>query len=378
VQERSQCGTSNDRLVGADRIKRIVLADGRRTRLADTVVTVKLLQLYHQKFKTVSMTEEHDRRWLLLIHQIPPKPDYFRVKIWRRLQRIGAVAIKNSVYVMPRAEQALEDLQWTLREITEGGGEALICEADFIDGLSVEQVQTLFRAARDADYAAIAEEARGVARQFTALSRVEGGKTEGLEPAVARLRRKLDEVVAIDFFDALGRQTAHGLVASLEASLTPETSSVNRGDYASLAELRGRTWVTRKGLHVDRMAAAWLIRRFIDPGARFKFVPARGYRAEKDELRFDMFQAEFTHEGDHCTFEVLISRLKLNDPGLRAIAEIIHDIDLKDRKFSRDECAGIERLITGICRAHKDDETRLARGAVLFDELYESFARRSR
>src|SRR6266849_5585140 len=124
------------------------------------------LQLYLQNVKTESMAEERDTRWLLLIHQIPPKPDYFRVKIWRRLQRVGAVAIKNSVYVLPKNDQTLEDFQWTVREITEGGGDAWICEAGFVEGISSEQVEVLFRAARDADYAAISEEAKELARKF--------------------------------------------------------------------------------------------------------------------------------------------------------------------------------------------------------------------
>jgi len=95
--------------------------------------------------------------WLLLIHQIPPKPNYFRVKIWRRLQRLGAVGIKNSVYALPGSEQAHEDLNWVLREIVEGGGDASLVEARFIEGLSDEQVKEMFRAARDADYQAVAD-----------------------------------------------------------------------------------------------------------------------------------------------------------------------------------------------------------------------------
>ncbi|MGH7781220.1 MAG: chromate resistance protein ChrB domain-containing protein [Candidatus Binataceae bacterium] len=313
-----------------------------------------------------------------MIHNLPPKPDYFRVKIWRRLQRIGAVAIKNSVYVMPRSDQALEDLQWTLREITEGHGEASICEADFVDGLSDDQVEALFKAARDADYAAIAEEARRFVRAARAGAAHDHDKSDELEPAVARLRRRLGEVVAIDFFDSLGRQTAEGLVASLEASLQREPPIEEDSTSLPLHEYRKRIWVTRKGLHIDRMASAWLVRCFIDADAVFKFVPARGYRPEKDEVRFDMFQAEFTHEGDRCTFEVLIQRMKLRDAALRAIGEIIHDIDLKDAKFDRQEAAGIDRVITGICRAYKDDESRLARGSALFDDLYASFVRKGR
>ena len=335
------------------------------------------LQLYLRPVKTELMPEAHDTRWLLLIHQIPPKPDYLRVKIWRRLQRVGAVAIKNSVYVMPRNDQSVEDLQWIVREITEGGGDAWICEAGFVEGISNDQVEALFRAARDADYAAISEEAKEVTQNFPATKKFNEERAGELETAVARLRRRLTEVVAIDFFDSLGRQSAEGLVAILEVRLNPDASG--KDDAApSSGEYRERVWITRKGIHVNRMASAWLIRRFIDSEAKFKFVPARGYQAEKSEIRFDMFEADFTHEGDRCTFEVLLQRLKLNNPTLRPISEIVHDIDLKDGKFARPETPGIERLITGICTAHKDDEARLARASAIFDDLYESFTRRNR
>src|SRR4030095_13023650 len=105
---------------------------------------------------------KNEERWLLLIHQLPPKPDYFRVKIWRRLQRLGAVAIKNSVYVLPRSEQTYEDFEWVMREIAVGGGDASICEARFAEGLTDEQVEALFNAARDADYAQLATDVRGL------------------------------------------------------------------------------------------------------------------------------------------------------------------------------------------------------------------------
>ena len=144
----------------------------------------------------------------------------------------------------------------------------------------------------------------------------------------------------------------------------------------TLTNLSGRTWVTRTGVHVDRIASAWLIRRFIDPEARFKFVPAKGYEPEPDELRFDMYEGEYTHEGDRCTFEVLLARAGLGDPALAAIGEIVHDIDLKDAKFAREEASGIARVMDGIAAANKDDERRLERGAAVLDDLYEIFRRK--
>ena len=308
-------------------------------------------------------------RWLLLIHQIPPKPAYLRVKIWRRLQAMGAVAVKSSVYVTPRTDESQEDLEWILREIVKGGGDATICEARFIEGLEDDQIEALFNAARESDYRQIADEARAI---------VERGLSGDGHPdgEVARLRRRLVAVTAIDFFGAPGRESAAGMVDDLERR--PHARDRAARGVTPAGELRGRTWVTRKGVHIDRIASAWLIRRFVDEAARFKFVAARGYHPEPGEVRFDMFEAEYTHDGDECTFEVLLTRLGLDDAALRPIAEIVHDVDLKDGKFGRPEVAGIEPVIVGIAVAYRDDGERLARGGAVFDALYESFRRKRR
>jgi hypothetical protein len=318
-------------------------------------------------------------RWLLLIHQLPAKPAYLRVKVWRRLQALGAVAVKNAVYALPANEQTQEDFEWVLKEITEGGGEAMICEAQLIDGVSDQEVRSLFTAARDDDYEAIAKEARALAealrQDLNAMTQVEG------RAQLTRLKAKLAQVVAIDFFGANGRETVDGLLTGLESKLTEGTAvetSENGAAHqtAALAHLKDRTWVTRQGVHVDRIACAWLIRRFIDPGARFKFVSGKGYAPSFGELRFDMFEAEFTHEGDRCSFEVLLGHAGLTEPALQAIAEIVHDIDLKDGKFGRDEAGGIKALIAGVAMAHRSDEERLTRGGAIFDDLYEHFSKK--
>jgi hypothetical protein len=309
--------------------------------------------------------------WLLLVHQLPPQPAYLRVKIWRRLQGLGAVSLKNSVYVLPANEQTREDFQWLLAEIERGGGEGVICEGRVLGGMSDQQVRGLFDAARDADYAELAAELREL-RAAAAKTRPE------LKSQLAKLRRRFGEIGAIDFFGATGGLTAGALLAEIEALIDePAPETKREGDAMKLdgAELRGRVWVTRRGVRVDRIASAWLIRRFIDPEARFKFVAARDYAARPGELRFDMFQAEFTHEGDRCTFEVLLERAGLSDPALHAIAEIVHDIDLKDGKFGREEAAGIAHVIGGLCMSQDDDLARIDRGGTLFDDTYEFFRR---
>jgi hypothetical protein len=333
-------------------------------------------QMSRHKDRTVATAQP----WLLLSYQLPAKPAYARVKIWRRLQSIGAVAVKNSVYALPPGEQAQEDFEWLLKEVQDQGGEGLICEAKLVGGLSDQEIEELFRRTRDADYEELAKEARALAISLDPLP-VAQQRIEG-EPQLKRLKARRDHIVAIDFFGANGRDAVDGLLAGVEERLReeavaePQVSEQEQGGPMTLTDLRGRTWVTRKGVHVDRIASAWLIRRFIDPEARFRFVPAKGYVPNTGELRFDMFEAEFTHEGDRCTFEVLLSRTGLSDPALSAIGEIVHDIDLKDEKFGREEAAGIRTLVAGICAPDRGDDERIARGSAVFDDLYEYFRKK--
>jgi hypothetical protein len=310
-------------------------------------------------------------RWLLLIHQLPAKPAYARVKVWRRLQALGAVTVKGSVYALPANAEMREDFAWLAKEIVEGGGEAMICEAALVEGLSDHEMQGLFDQARDEDYARIAQEAREIAARHN--EQATDRELAEVATQVARLRKQLDGVVAIDFFGANGRLAAQGLVSGLEAQLQGEDDMASSESAPANGNLTGRTWVTRQGIQVDRIASAWLIRRFIDRESQFKFVPSSGYKPEPGELRFDMFEGEFTHRGDRCTFEVLVGHSGLDDPALAAIGEIIHDIDLKDDKYGRAETAGVRSLIAGIATPGTSDEQRLARGSVLLDGLYDSF-----
>jgi hypothetical protein len=312
--------------------------------------------------------------WLLLIHQLPAKPAYLRVKIWRRLQTIGAIALKNSVYALPANEQTREDFQWLLRDIEQNGGEGLICEAALVDGMRDDQVRALFDSARDGDYNALTKDLRALAK---AMKRKKGPNDDpGAQ--LAKSRQRFSDINRIDFFGATGRMTVEGLLSDLEHSLIAKADKKGIKSNINPLKLSGKTWVTRRGVHVDRIACAWLVRRFIDPKAHFKFVSDKEYEAGPDEVRFDMFNAEFTHEGDKCSFETLLERMAATDKALQAIAEIVHDIDLKDNKFARAETAGIAHVIAGICMTQGEDEARIARGGAIFDDTYERYRRSGR
>lgn len=319
------------------------------------------------------MPEPNATTWLLLIHQVPSTPPYLRVKMWRRLQKIGAVAVKNSVYALPRSDQGMEDFHWVAQEILEGGGDASVCEATFIEGITNESLAELFRAARESDYREFGEEIQAINKDLRKAQQDGDAGTSGFAVRVSRLRQRLTEIQAIDFFSAAAGRQAESLVSEIETRIRKVPM---RKGQPTAGEYSGRVWVTRKGIHVDRIASAWLVRRFIDSRAHFKFVAAKGYRPEPGEVRFDMFDAEFTHEGELCTFEVLIDRMNLKDRGLTPIAEMVHDIDLKESKFARPETAGFGLMIAALCTAHKEDADRLERGAALLDDLYEFHKKR--
>jgi hypothetical protein len=314
-------------------------------------------------------------QWLLLVHRLPAHPAYERVKLHRRLQAIGAVAVKKTVHVLPCTDDAREDFLWTAKEIEAARGDALVCEARFVQGVSDAQLREQFAAARDADYRSLTQEVRAVIPKGTAV-KAQGSASRA---AAARLRKRLAEIVALDFFGADGRAAAEAALAELDARIMrsePRLATETKTARRTLKELRGKTWVTRRNVHVDRIACAWFIRRFIDPAARFKFVEPSGYRPSRNELRFDMADAEFTHQADRCSLEVLLGESGVTDGALQAVAEIVHDLDLKDGKFGRPETEGVRQLLSGIALSTEDDKARIVRGAALFDDLYRSLQRR--
>jgi len=314
------------------------------------------------------MNHDPTTPWLVLLHQLPAKPPYQRVKIWRRLQAIGAVPLKNAAHVLPRSDEAAAAFAALVEEITSGGGEAILIGGQLLGGQSDADVRGLFDAARDADYAEIADAARRL---------LETGPASG--PDIARLHKRMAETARLDFFGAHGRQQAEAAIAELDRRryAHPDVGRALPADAVEPAELRGKIWVTRRGVHVDRIACAWLIRRFIDPGAQFRFVDGRTHAPAPGELRFDMADAEFTHEGDRCSFETLVLRAGLDgDAGLVALGEIIHDLDIADGRFARPETAGVGAMLSGVCASVEEDLERIAQASAALDQLYAFFTRR--
>jgi len=324
---------------------------------------------------------EKKEDWLLLVHQLPPKPTNLRVRAWRKLQKLGAVAIKNSVYVLPFNDKTYEDFQWLKQEIESSGGEATVFRAGAVEGATDDEIRAAFREARDEEYSAVAGELDGLSGAIREQKRgghLSVGRIRSHEADLDRLHKELERIISTDFFRASGRGPAltayercrKSLLASQNRKQKVEAAALVSPGSVQLAQFQGRRWVTRKNLFIDRLASIWLIKRFVDKRPRFSFVSDG--EAVEGGIAFDMYGAEFTHEGEDCTFETMIKRCGLSaDKALCAIAEIVHDIDLKDNKFNRLEAAGLSAIIGGLAALLKDDRKLAWQCGPIFDGLYE-------
>ena len=326
------------------------------------------------------------RDWILLIHQLPPKPTNLRVRIWRKLQRLGAVAIKNSVYVLPANEKTQEDFQWLKQEIESAGGEAAVFQAGSVEGATDEEIIAAFRKARDEEFAAVSAEFDGLTGAIAEHSRgkhLSAGRLAAHETEIDKLHAELERIAANDFFDAKGRAGAFNSYErcqkAIRATQGPARKAalrIAKRGTLDVAKYQGRRWVTRRNLHIDRLASSWLIKQFIDKRPRFYFI-ADGETVE-GAIPFDVFGTEFTHHGEDCTFETMLKRFDLLEiKGLREIAEIVHDIDLKDDKFHRLEAAGLNAIIDGLSRVLRDDRKLLQQTSIVFDGLYALLSKES-
>jgi hypothetical protein len=304
--------------------------------------------------------------WLLLVLQLPARPSNARVKTWRRLQQLGAVSVKNAVYVLPNSAQALEDFEWLRSEIECVKGQANIFSASSIDGVRNDDIVEQFQTARATDYKHLLKDIRLTQKRVTRVS----NHDDELIRSAQQLRERLTRVRAIDFFSASGGEDAEREIKAVEQSVRRTAESlVTQGlRHLDPKEYRTRRWVTRPRPGVDRFASAWLISRFIDPEATFDFVSDA--KNVHDAVPFDMFGGGFGHEGDLCTFEVLASRFRIADVAVRRIGEIVHDLDLKEERFRAPQAPGIGVVVEGLRATFRDDSELLREGIVLFEALY--------
>lgn len=284
-------------------------------------------------------------RWLALSYSLSDPSSSRRVAVWRRLRQLGSVSPAGSLHLLPESDEAREAFGWLAQEIRDGGGQALVLEVDRLEESERARVIEAFRSARDEDYRKIIEEAQ---------QNPDRAKAE-------KLRRRFAEVSRLDWFAAPEGPRAAAALARLEEKPEPEAPSADLSGY------RGRTWVTRPRPHVDRLASAWLLRRFVDPEAVIRYGEPR-----EGEVTFDLPGADFGHSGNRCTFETLLAAFRLDDPALRALAAIVHEIDLRDGLSSPPEAAGIDGILRGWLAAGWSDEELERHGIALFEGLYQS------
>ncbi len=316
-------------------------------------------------------------RWLTLLLSLPPTPTRHRVGVWRKLQRMGALKLRGAAWILPETPETTELFQWLVQEIQSFHGEATLLRVDRIETMTDDQITALFHRARAAEYQTVVEGCREVAAQVDRLKVAHRGSVPQVRARLDALKRELDRIQAIDYLESpAGRRSKAAWEATAKRLRAVETrpptgSRVRRGSVPP----PGSAWVTRPRPHIDRIASAWLIKRFCDPNARFDFADAAD--AARKGIPFDILGAEFGHHGQDCTFETLVKRFGIKDRRVRLIAEIVHEADLHDGKFTRHESIGVDLAIKGLAAATPDDHELLERGMAIFDGLYSVLKQRT-
>jgi hypothetical protein len=299
--------------------------------------------------------------WLLLLYTLSAKKSSVRVSLWRKLKKSGALALKTSAYVLPDEPSHYEKFQWLAKQVRDSGGEATLIKVTEIEGLKGEEIVGQFQAQVAHEYDELIPELT----RFVQANRKQ--RAESFDAELEKLTLRFEEVRKIDFFECPRAQDVQMLIRRAESLRKPKGKALPE---LQSRKFQGRTWLTRPRPEIDRVGSAWLIRQFIDPKAKFVFAPSP--EDHPNAIPYDMFEVEFTHHGDHCTFETLLERFAIEDKHLTAIAEMIHDADLEDDKFHRPEAVGIDRVLKGWAKRGLSDAELLSKGFDLFDALYHS------
>ncbi len=322
-------------------------------------------------------------KWILFFYSVPSRPVNARVKIWRRLAKEGAVQLKGAVYVLPYSEERYEFCQWLMSEVASTGGEGDFVITDKFEMLGNSEIIKLFVKEREADYKKIEKGVNEVEVRINSFKK--GGSvksTNALSEDLTGYSKYMDDIKKIDYFPSQLRTDIERKINNLRNDLKrmslhgiSETIPVRKTSIPRMhkKDFTGRTWVTRKNPFVDRMASAWLIRKFIDSNAVFQFVDeSEKANIPEGAVMFDTKGGDFTHKGDLCTFEVLVRSFGIKDRAVKKIAELVHELDVKDDKYHSLKAGGIEEILIGIRKSSKDDIEVLRKGMDVFEMLYAS------
>ncbi len=319
------------------------------------------------------------RGWLLFFYSIPSKPVASRMKIWRKLTRVGALPFKGAVYILPDNEENLEYFQWLVSEVVSLGGEGAFVQVDKVQTATDEDIIHLFNEQRERDYHGVEKALEEIERKLAAVKK--GGiilSKKRLLNRFSTIMREFEEVRKIDFFASTGGEVVRKRIKLMEAAIKRTAGPEIKKEQTvvvprRIKDYKGKKWVTRKHPFVDRMASAWLIKRFIDKEAVFQFREEKEMaNLGENMIAFDVRGGEFTHTGDMCTFETILKSFGLKDKGLKKIAEIVHELDVKDDRYQSSEATGIEEILIGIRRISKNDAETLEKGMYVFEMLHAS------
>ncbi len=303
--------------------------------------------------------------WLLLLYGLPTKHSSERVNLWRKLRKFGALQLKTSAYVLPDAPAHFERFQWLAKQVRDDGGDATLIRVTEIEGLTNQQIAQMFNEARGRDYA-------DLNRALTVfIKKQPPKKRESSGDAREKFQQRFNEIREIDYFDC---PAAHDAQVQLKRAAELRPTSAQARPKLDAKKFTHKIWLTRPRPEIDRVGSAWLIRKFIDPQARFVF--ASNPSAHPGTVPYDMLEVEFTHHGGDCTYETLLRRFDIRDRAAQQIGEMIHDADLEDGKFQRNEAFGLDRVFKGWARLGFNDAEILAKGFDCFEALHAALGTR--
>jgi hypothetical protein len=317
-----------------------------------------------------------NEKWILFSYSVPAANAKARMRIWRRISTCGAVQLKTGLQILPNRDDLLESITWLIGEVNTLGGEAIAIQCARIEGMDDEQIEKLFQAQIDQEFLQIQAEAREL---LAAPIPAEGGdQVNEFLPFLRKLRKRCESLQGRDFFPSGAAVKTLALLDSASEklrrteSVSPLVASYNRAGY------QGRTWVTRIHPYIDRLSSAWLVRRFIDALAQFRFLePGEKAEIEKGEVPFDIAGAEFSHQGELITFEVMARGFDLLDPAIIKISALIKAIDIQESAILPDDAALLKNLLDGLIAISTSDHQLLDRTLLLFDALYAGYSQKS-
>ncbi|MCX8070398.1 MAG: chromate resistance protein [Thermodesulfovibrionales bacterium] len=324
------------------------------------------------------------QKWLLIFYTVPAKPVSNRMQIWRRLSQIGALQLKGAVYVLPYQHRLFEFATELIKDVKRLGGDGFFVSACKIEGIADDEIVRLFNEQIEQEYLAFSKSLEKVELLLNRLElKDKGVNFKKLKEQVERLFVEFQSINEHDYYESPKADEILQKITTLKQRLdgVAKDSSDDKHDDIQVVQIpkvnandfKARLWVTRPRPFVDRIASAWLIKRFIDEDAQFGFVDGQSNEhSHLNAVGFDMQGGVFSHVGLLCTFEVLIKAFQIKAKGMKKLSEIVHQIDLADDVYKHPEASGLQTLLTGLRNSEKDDHNILQKGIWIMDMFYEA------